>query len=29
VDQFMVLPEKDGDRVVRRLSRATPKTAAP
>jgi hypothetical protein len=29
VDQFVVLPEKDGDRVVRRLAKATPKTAAP
>ena len=30
VDQFVVLPEKDGNRVVRRLARAaTPKTTAP
>ena len=29
VDQFVVLPEKDGSRVVRRLARATPKPAQP
>jgi hypothetical protein len=29
VDQFVVLPEKDGNRVVRRLARATGKSAAP
>jgi hypothetical protein len=29
VDQFVVLPEKDGNRVVRRLARSAGKTAAP
>jgi hypothetical protein len=25
-DQFVILPERDGDRVVRRLARAVPRT---
>ncbi|HVO21093.1 MAG TPA: serine/threonine-protein kinase [Anaeromyxobacter sp.] len=29
VDQFVVLPEKDGSRVLRRLARAAPKPAVP
>ena len=29
VDQFVVLPEKDGNRVVRRLARTLGKSAAP
>ena len=29
IDQFVVLPEKDGTRITRRLTRAAPKPVAP